>query len=203
MRLSRTLIALAMTVPLAGCASLLFGKSDPVQLYRFSVQPVTTAPASTGRQFGVLLSPTNFVEAASGDLILTATGGQLAYIKDARWASAAETLFDEAVARKFQGTPGRARLLQRGEVAKADYVLKLDVRTFETRYAAPEAVPDIVVEVRALLSSNQDRSVIGERVFTSTVRASDNRVSAIVPAYDQAVDNVLSELYGWVNSSPG
>jgi cholesterol transport system auxiliary component len=88
-------------------------------------------------------------------------------------------------------------------VAKADYVLKLDVRTFETRYAYPEAVPDVVIEVRALLSSNQDRSVIGERVFTSTARAADNRVGAIVPAYDQAVDSVLTELYGWVNSTGG
>jgi cholesterol transport system auxiliary component len=199
-RLTTILTTLALGVSLSACGILSGGK--PVNLYRFSVQPVSTAPASTGQRFGVLLSPTDFVEAASSDRILTATGGQLAYIKDVRWASAADVLFDEAVARKFQGAPGRARLLQRGEVAKADYVLKLDVRTFETRYAYAEAVPEVVVEVRALLSSNQDRSVLGERVFTSTVRAADNRVGAIVPAYDEAVDSVLTELYSWVNSSP-
>jgi cholesterol transport system auxiliary component len=200
MRLSRTLIAVAMTVPLGACASMLFGKSDPVQLYRFGAQPAAETTVSNAR-FGVLQSPTEFVEAARSDRILTVTGGQAAYIKDARWVSPAQVLFDEAVARKFQGSPGSARLIQRGEVAKADYVLKLDVRTFETRYAYAEAIPEVAVEVRALLTSNVDRSVVGERVFSATVPAADNRVGAIVLAYEQAVDQVLGELYGWVNSS--
>lgn len=199
MRLSRTILVLALSVPLAACASMLFGKADPAQLYRFDADPAA-AGAVSGSRFGVLKSSTGFVEAAAGDRMLAVTGGQAAYIKDARWVSPAEVLFDEAVARKFQGD-GRARLVQRGEVAKADYVLKLDVRTFETRYAYAEAVPEVAVEVRALLTSNQDRSVVGERVFTATVSAADNRVGAIVPAYDQAVDQVLDELYGWVNSS--
>jgi len=201
MRLSRTLIALAMALPLGACASMLFGKSEPAQLYRFGAQPAsTTIMASGGLRPAVLLGPIDFLEAAQSDRLMTVTGGQVAYIKDARWASPAEILFDEAVARKFSGA-GRVRLIQRGEVAKADYVLKLDVRSFETRYAYAEAVPEVAVEVRALLTSNEDRAVIGERVFAATVPAAGNRVGAIVPAYDQAVDSVLSEIHGWVNSS--
>jgi cholesterol transport system auxiliary component len=202
MRLSRTILAVALSVPLMGCASMLFGKSEPAQLYRFGAEPAAASTVS-GSRFGVFKGATSFVEAAQSDRLLTVTGGEAAYIKDARWVSPAEVLFEEALARKFQGGAGRARLIQRGEVAKADYVLKLDVPTFEIRYAAEGAIPQVVVEVRALLSSNQDRSIVGERVFTSTVTAADNRVGAIVPAYDQAVNEVLDELYAWVNSSGG
>ena len=38
MRLSRAIMALALGIPLAGCA-LLFGGGDPAQLYRFGAEP--------------------------------------------------------------------------------------------------------------------------------------------------------------------
>jgi cholesterol transport system auxiliary component len=194
-RLTTILAALA----LSGCSIL--GGGKPVDLYRFGAQPAQTVQSSAAR-FGVLKTPIDFVEAAGSDRILTVTGGSVAFIKGARWASPAEVLFDEAVNRTFQNEGGRARLLNRGEVAKADYVLKLDVRTFETRYAYEKAIPEVVVEVRALLSRNDNRAVVGERVFTATAPAADNRVSAIATAYDQAVGQVLGELHGWVNSTP-
>lgn len=200
MRLSRTLIAIAVAVPLAGCASMLFGKGDPVQLYRFGAEPATTAAVS-GSRFGVLKGSTDFVEAAAGDKILTLTQGQAAYIKDARWVSPASILFDELVDRTFQGSDGRARLITRGEVAKADYVLKLDMRTFEARYPAPKMAPEVVVETRALLTRNDNREVVGERIFTANVQASENRVAAIADAFDRASDQVVGEIYTWVNSS--
>ena len=198
MRLSRAIMALALGITLAGCA-LLFGGGDPAQLYRFGAEPAPTVQVSGGK-FGVLKSTTDFVEAAASDKILTVTQGEAAYIKDARWVSPAAILFDELVDRTFQGSSGRARLITRGEVAKADYVLKLDVRTFEARYPAPKMAPEVVVETRAMLTRNDNRELVAEQVFTSRVQAGDNRVSAIVDAYDRASDQVVSDIYAWVNS---
>lgn len=198
-RLSKVLLLAAMMIPLAGCISLL-PKVKPVQLYRFEVAAPATAETNDA-QIGVLLSPVDFQQAAATDRILTVTGGEAAYVKDTRWVSPASVLFDEAVARAFQGAPGRVRLVQRGDMAKAQFALKLEVSSFETRYDEPKAIPEVVVEVHALLSRNADREVVGDRIFTSTVRAADNRVGAIVPAYDEALGNVLGQLTGWVNSS--
>ena len=94
----------------------------------------------------------------------------------------------------------RARLVTRGEVAKADYVLKLDVRTFEARYPGPKLAPEVVVETRAMLTRNDNRELVAEEVFISRVQASENRVGSIVAAYDQATDEVISDIYAWVNS---
>ena len=198
MRLSRAIVALALGAPLAGCA-LLFGGGDPAQLYRFGAEPAPTASVA-GSKFGVLKSTTDFVEAAASDKILTVTQGEAAYIKDARWVSPASVLFDEAVDRTFQGSSSRARLVTRGEVAKADYVLKLDVRTFEARYPGPKLAPEVVVETRAMLTRNDNREMVAEEVFTSRVQAGENRVGSIVAAYDQATDDVISDIYAWVNS---
>jgi cholesterol transport system auxiliary component len=199
-RLTKTLLVAVLMIPLGACISL-FPKSKPSQLYRFGAEPAQSVQTRAGAAFGVLKSPTTFVQAGASDRILTVTQGQAAYIKEARWVSPAEVLFDEAVARAFQGTGGRARLITRGEVVKADYVLKLDVRSFETRYGYPEAVPEVVVETRALLTRSDDLSVVAERVFTASVPAGANRVGSIVAAYDQATGQVISELYAWVNSA--
>ncbi|MGE5500325.1 MAG: ABC-type transport auxiliary lipoprotein family protein [Ignavibacteriales bacterium] len=195
-RLAKTLLVAALLVPLGACISL-FPKSKPAQLYRFEVPAVEATQASA--PVGVLLSPIDFQAASASDRILTITGGEAAYVKDARWVSPAAILFEEAVTRAFRG--GRARLLQRGDVAQAQYALKLEVQSFETSYDAPNSAPEVVVAVHGLLSRNTDRTVVGDRVFTARAQASDNRMSGIVPAYDQAVGDALGQLTGWVNSS--
>jgi cholesterol transport system auxiliary component len=195
-----TAVALALTaLALSGCISL-FPKADPAQLYRFEAR-VAAQPTPPGPLFGVLRLVTGFPRASAGDRILTVSGGgEAAYIAGARWVSPASVLFDENVGAAFQGA-GRARLIGRGEVVKADYSLKLDVQIFEARYdRGPKAAPEVVIEVRGLITRNRDRSLVGDRMFTARVRAGDNRVSAIVPAYNQALSQVLAELVAWVNA---
>lgn len=194
------LAALAIAaVGLSGCVSL-FPKSEPAQLYRFDAQ-VSPRAAPGGQPFGILKLATGFPRASAGDRILTVgSGGEAAYIAAARWVTPAAVMFDEQVAQAFQGA-GRARLIGRGEVVKADYALKLDVHTFETRYDnGPKAAPLVVVSVRGVITKTGDRALVGDRVFTASVRAADNRVGAIVPAYDKAVEDVLTELIGWANA---
>jgi cholesterol transport system auxiliary component len=186
---------------LAGCISL-FPKTEPAQLYRFGTTTPQVQEAARGESgFGVLLTATGFDRAAASDRILTVTGMQAAYIKDARWVTASVGLFDSALQRAFDADKGPARLVDRAEIAHIDYLLKLDVRTFEARYDHGQAaVPTIVVEVHAALDRISDRTVVGDRSIKVAVTASDNRVGAIAEAFDQAVAEVLGELVAWVNA---
>ncbi|MDO8295843.1 MAG: ABC-type transport auxiliary lipoprotein family protein [Caulobacter sp.] len=198
-RLTAAALALA-AIALSGCISL-FPKAEPAQLYRFEAQPPSQA-ASAGPVFGVLRLGTSFPRASAGDRILTVNDrGEAAYIAGARWVSPASVLFDEQVAGAFQGDGGRARLIGRGEMVKADFSLKLDVRTFEVRYdRGPKAAPEIAVAVRGIITRNRDRALVGEQVFTARVRAGENRVGSIVQAFNAAVTQVIGEIAGWVNA---
>ncbi|MBK6453992.1 MAG: membrane integrity-associated transporter subunit PqiC [Proteobacteria bacterium] len=198
---SRGALVIAAASLLAGCISL-FPQTEPAQLYRFGVTMPQVQEATSGEPgFGVLLAASGFDRAAAGDRILTVTGTQAAYIKDARWVAASVGLFDSALQRAFDADKGPARLVDRAEIVHADYVLKLDVRTFEARYDHGQvATPTIVVEVHAALDRTQDRTVVGDRSFSADVTASDNRVGAIAEAFDQAVARVLGELVSWVNA---
>jgi cholesterol transport system auxiliary component len=190
-----------LALSLAGCISLL-PKSKPAQLYRFG-GPVATAKGPPGAgAVGVFSGGGEFQEEAGGDRILTVTGDHAAYIADARWAAPAQVLFNQAVASAFETSGGHVRLVPRGAPAPTDYVLRLDVRTFEARYDGEGGgAPTVVVRVHAALTRERGRTLVSEQLFESRIRAGDNRVSAIVAAFDHAVGDVLAQLVAWTDST--
>lgn len=201
--MSRRLAVIALALAamgLSGCVSL-FPKSKPSQLYRFEAT-VPERPENK-EQIGVLRLTSSFARAAAGDRILTVNdAGEVAYIAQTRWVSPASVLFDETVSQAFQSA-GRTRLISRGEIVKAPYALKLDVVTFEAVYdQGAKTAPEIRVTVRGVLTATQDRGVVGDKLFTAKVRAGDNRVGAIVPAFNAALSQVLTELVTWVDAVP-
>ncbi len=194
----RAILAAAIAVAgfsLSGCITL-FPKATPVQLYRFGGDiPKVNAP---GAPFNLQRSPTQFAHAAQLDTILTTSGTETAYIAGARWVAPAVVLFDEAVGRAFDEASGPARIVARGEMGSGGASLKLDVETFEARYPGGKgAPPTVVVQVRALLIKSADRTILGETTFRSEKPAADDRVGAIVQAYDDATSDVVDQIVTW------
>jgi len=195
----RAMAVAALAISLSACVSL-FPDTKPAQLYRFgSHMPAPQATERPPAQFGVVRAGGGFVRAASTDRILTVSGEEVAYVAESRWVSPAVTLFDEAVQRAFDANTGAARLVTRGEAAKADYSLRVDVTRFEAVYdRGAKSPPMVMVSVRVTLA-RPDRTLAGSDIIESQVRAGDNRVSAIVGAFDQAVGQVLDGLVTWTN----
>lgn len=197
----RVLAIAGAAAALAGCVTV-FPKADPVGLYRFGASFTPTAQRSAGPVLGVYKIPTVFTRASAGDRILTITNGEAAYISTARWVTPASVLFDESVARAFEAGSGNARLIGRSEIAKADLVLRLEVRSFETLYVnGPKSAPEVLVQVHGALNNGANRSLAGDQVFEARVKASGNRVSSIVAAYDTANAKVIGDIIAWVDAA--
>lgn len=197
----RLVAVTATALALSACVTLL-PKTKPIDLYRFGATGgAVSADAPTGT-VGVFRASSLFQREAGGDQLVTITDGKVAYLAETRWVAPAAVLWDAAVLSAFDADPGRARLISRGEAGKIDYVLRLDVRNFETRFdKGPKAAPTVVVRVRASLTNGANRSLTSERMFESQVSAADNRVSAIIPAYDSAVEAVLKDIVVWTNAA--
>ncbi|GLK47822.1 ABC transporter [Brevundimonas intermedia] len=200
-----------VVVSLSGCS--LLSTPDPVQNYRFglpldapSVEGDTPAPLS------VSIRRIEFPEATGDDRILGVTGTETAYIGGARWVSPASTLFDDSLKAAFANRADQIRVLGRREPGTPPLVLQVSVTTFEARYAAPGATPDVVITARAQLRSTPERQAGGaairpeqarsvERVFTVTQPAGENRVSAIVAAFDTATRDINTQIADWTIQS--
>jgi cholesterol transport system auxiliary component len=193
--------ACAAALALGGCVSLL-PKAKPANLYRFGQTPPAASAQvqpATGT-VGVFRAIGSFQRESASDRILTITGEKIAYIAQTRWVAPAPVLLDQALLAAFDRDSGPVRLMSRGEGGKAAYALRMDVRNFETHYDQGEkAAPLVVVRVRLALISNDSRDLAGEDYVEAKVRAGDNRVSAIVAAYDAAVTEVLDKTVAWTN----
>lgn len=199
--LLRLAAASVCALALSGCVSLL-PKSKPSDLYRFG-QPVSSEAldAAVGT-VGVFRTNAVFQRESAGDRLLTITNGKAAYIAETRWVAPAAVLWDAAVLAAFDADPGHVRILSRGEPGSAAYILRLDVRNFETHYdRGAKAAPMVVVRARGVLVAGSGGGMVSERIFEKRIRAADNRVGAIVPAYDKAVAEVLAEVVAWTNDN--
>jgi len=195
---AKAALTAALCVALGGCVSLL-PKAKPVQLYRFgaATAPVSEA-AAPAPALTIARGNIDFDSAAATDRILTVAGSDAAYIAGGRWVSPAPVLFQEALMRAFQAAPGAPRLVDRGGVSRASLVLTLDVQAFEARYDNGRGkAPQVAVQVHAVLVGRGDGKPVGEKIFTATARAGDNRIGAIVDAYDQALGALFADLIGW------
>lgn len=201
----------AVLTALSGCA--LLSSPDPVQNYRFGLpMAAPSAVGDTPAPLTVSIRRIEFPQATGDDKILGVTGLETAYISGARWVSPASTLFDDSLKAAFANRADRIRVLGRREPGTPPLILQVTVTTFEARYAAPGAVPDVVVTARAQLRSTPERRAGGgtirpeegrsvERVFTVTQPAGDNRVSAIVAAFDTATRDINTQIADWTIAS--
>lgn len=195
-----TLAAGLAAVLLSGCA--LLSSPDPVQLYRFGDTAPGDGPGAAA--VAVALGRIEFPAAAEGDRILTVNGVTAAYVGGARWVSPASRQFQDALTAAFLRDARRVRLVQRRESARSETVLDLEVLSFETRYlSGADAAPTVVLHARARLVAFPEREVTAERSFRIERPAAENRVRAIVAAYDAAVADFNAELVTWADAAVG
>lgn len=195
----RTLaLAAVAAVSLSGCA--LLSSPDPVQLYRFG-DVGGTLTTSVAAPVQVKLRAVEMPQASQGDRLLGVTGSEAAYISGARWVSPALLLYGDALEASFASQSRAVRLIGRRELTPTPRLLDVDVRAFETRYDYAGAAPTVVITARARLLRFPERTVVSERTFTVSQPAGENRVSAIVEAYDVATRDVNTQIVVWTDAN--
>lgn len=195
----RTLaLAAVAAVSLAGCA--LLSSPDPVQLYRFG-DPAGAATTSVADPVQVKLRSVELPQASQGDRLLGVTGSEAAYIGGARWVSPALMLYSDALEASFASQAQTVRLIGRRELTPTTRLLDVDVRAFETRYEYAEGRPTVVITARARLLRFPERTVVAEQTFTVTQPAGENRISAIVEAYDGATRDLNTQVVAWTDAN--
>lgn len=195
----RTLVLAAVAAAsLSGCA--LLSSPDPVQLYRFG-DPAGTATTAVADPVQVKLRSVEMPQASQGDRLLGVTGSEAAYIGGARWVSPALMLYSDALESAFASEGRAVRLIGRRELTPTPWLLDVDLRAFETRYDYVGGAPSVVITARARLLSFPERTVATEQTFTVIHPAGENRISAIVEAYDQATRDVNARIVAWTDAN--
>ena len=188
-------------LPLLSSCALMGGGGKPVTMYQFgSAGEERPAPSVNLSQPVVIIYPgSTFSRESADDRIATANGHQTAYIAETRWVAPARELFDDLAVREIEDISPSIRVVRAGAPVPADYMLAIDVRQFKANYVGgPESSPEVVVDARAKLLRLSDKVIIGDWEIVQREQASENRVSAIVDAFDRAASSVSTKIAGHV-----
>lgn len=189
------LIALC-ALSLSACVSLL-PESTPSSVYRLS-SPEPSAWTGEGRTVITVVAP-RAPRGLAGDVIaLQMADGHIAYMAAARWISPAPRILQNLIVDTFNAAGSRVAPVLPEDGVRAQYELRLDMREFEAVYDQGDGrAPLVRVRLAAHLIASNGRQLAGSDVFVGEARASANRATAIIAAFDQAAGQVSRDLAEW------
>ncbi len=120
-------------------------------------------------------------------------GLRLDYYAGAQWGSAVSGMVQAAMIETLQGS-GRLQSVQ-GDLGRfrSTHVLDLEVRRLEADYTAG-GVPVARVTLAATLGRQSDRRATASWTVSTEVRASENRLGAVILALDAAFAQAATEV---------
>ncbi len=202
-RPARAVAAAAVLVAaLSACAGSLFKNKEPAaSVYLLSIAP---APAAAGPQISADLTILRPRVRPGLDSTLIAAlypDRRLDHFAAARWSAPLDEVVQDLALQAFSGDAHLQSVHTDISAFGTGYWLEIDVADFQAEYAASgpsaaAAAPTIHVRLAARLGGSRDRQVLGQ--FAADVResAADNRLTAIVDAYDRAVSAALGRIVG-------
>ncbi|OYW75197.1 MAG: hypothetical protein B7Z26_11110 [Asticcacaulis sp. 32-58-5] len=110
----------------------------------------------------------------------------------------ADTLFESAVSEGFDRVANSVRLSDRGRGA-AKYRLDIQVRRFETAYTKRQPTVVIALDVTMVRLSN--RTAVAHKYLSREIKAGSNRVTEIVPAYEEAVTLMIADIVAFTEET--
>ena len=118
----------------------------------------------------------------------------LDYLADARWSGPLDLVVQDLALQAF-GTGARLRNVSGDSSAFASrYWVEIEVADFQAEYLSAGTAPTVDVHFLVRVGGAGDRRVLGSFDASARVTASDNRVTAVVAAYERAADAALAQI---------
>jgi ABC-type uncharacterized transport system auxiliary subunit len=194
----RTMLLAVLGVTLAACAGSLFkNKAAPPTMYMLGATRSTQAADPPGNNPPIdlaVLRPRVRAGLDTDRIAALYPDRRMDYFADVRWSGPLDEVLQDLAVQQFHANPGLRNVTPEASVFGSTYWLEIEVTDFQAEYSATGGPPTVHVHLQARIGNSGDRHVLGR--FEPDVRetAADNRMSAIVDAYNRAADNALSEI---------
>jgi cholesterol transport system auxiliary component len=193
--LSVRAIAAGLLVWTAGCSGF---RSNQPAMQVYTLDPVftesTAATASTSTTLQVLRP-----QAAPGldteRIALRRSAQRLDYYAGSRWPAPLPE-FVQSLAVEALRASGKFHSVHADTATfAADEVLQIEIRRWQAEYAGDNP-PVVHVQLLATLGRRADRGIVASVSADSSVTATENRMQAVVAAFQSAATAALSDLAG-------
>jgi cholesterol transport system auxiliary component len=188
-----------LMVLLTACAGSLFkNKAAPPTMYLLSATPKSSAaaPAKTPpAPVDVAVLKLRVRAGLDTDRIAALyPDRRMDYFAGVRWSGPLDEVLQDLAVQEFHSNPGLRNVNADGSVFASTYWLEIEVADFQAEYAAGGSAPTVHVHLLARVGNSGDRHVLGRFEPDIHEAAADNRMTAIVDAYNRAADKALDEI---------
>ncbi len=195
----RQALKLLLAAPLAGLAACQVpvpGQGPPPELYRLSPKSTFRDDMPTVDWQLVLEAPRANAGIDTTRIALQRAPLQIEYYARAQWSDRAPQMIQTLMIESFENS-GRIVAVGRDDVGlRADFVLKTELREFQTEYFNG-GQPRGHVAMAARLVQMPRRAIIGSMAFEAREPARKDSVPAVIEAFDEALGKVLRRLVEW------
>jgi cholesterol transport system auxiliary component len=153
------------------------------------------APAAAARLAGVTLQVTRVLAQPgyAGDrILLVRPDRSLDFFAASRWPEPLPAVVATLAAETLRGTGALRAVHDDAAPFSADYSLRIAIRRFDAEYTNGAAAPRVRVAVECTVGRASNRAVLGAFDAETTVDAGGNRMGAVVEAFEQAAQAVMS-----------
>ncbi len=190
------LILAAPVAGLAGCQVAVPGQGPPPELYRLTPKSSFREDLPTVDWQLVLETPQANAGIDTTRIALQRAPLQIEYYARAQWSDRAPQMVQTLMIESFENSK-RIVAVGRDVVGlRADFVLKSELREFQTEYFQP-GPPRSHVAIAARLVQMPRRAIIGTETFEASEPAAADSVPAVIEAFDESLGKVLRRLVEW------
>lgn len=188
-----------LMILLTACAGSLFkNKAAPPTMYQLSATPKSsTADSAKAPVASVDLAVLKLRVRAGLDTDRIAAlypDRRMDYFAGVRWSGPLDEVLQDLTVQEFHSNSGLRNVSADSSVFASPYWLEIEVMDFQAEYAAAGGAPTVHVHLLARVGNSGERHVLGRFEPDIHEAAADNRITAIVDAYNRAADKALAEI---------
>jgi cholesterol transport system auxiliary component len=190
-----TVLLSALLLAASGCTGSLLKTSLPVATtYVLAAAPVTTA-GEAALTADLAVSQATATPGLDTDRIAVLhEARRLDYYLDTQWGAALPQVVQAMVVGSLQNQKWFRSVTSEQARVNANYWLELEVRDFQAEYASDDAAPIVRVTLVGSLIRIKDRKLLAVQPATITVTATENKLSAVVAAFESAAQQAALSL---------
>ncbi len=195
----RRLLCAICALALAACGGSLFqSKAPPASVYLLSAGAAAPSGAEIPADLAVL-KPRVRTGLDSDLIAVLYPDRRLDYFAGARWSGPLDEVVQDLALQEFRARARLHSVHAESSVFGSGYWLEIDVVDFQAEYSAHagdggNSAPTVHVHLLGRVGNSADRRILGQFEADDRQRAADNRLTAIVEAYNRAADNALGRI---------
>jgi cholesterol transport system auxiliary component len=193
----RAVLTVFLSVALAACGGLFKNKAPPPTMYLLSAgpkPPVAESSAGSAPMDLAVLRPRVRAGLDTDRIAALYPDRRMDYFANVRWSGPLDEVVQDLAVQEIHTNPGLRNVSGDSSVFASAYWLEIEIADFQAEYPASGGAPTVHVHLQARFGSSSDRKVIARFEPDVYEPAADNRISAIVDAYNRAADRALAEI---------